>query len=56
LIASAQMHSRIPRLFQHSSWRFALDRHTVRYLAYQIAAYVILNLGEDVAMAAFMFC
>ncbi|WP_342619146.1 hypothetical protein [Rhodoferax sp. GW822-FHT02A01] len=56
MIAAARMRSRIPRLFQRSSWHFALDRNTVHYLAYQIAAYVILNLGEDVAMAAFMFC
>jgi hypothetical protein len=26
------------------------------YLAYRVADYVVLNLGEDVAMLAFMFC
>jgi len=25
------------------------------YLAYRLATYVVLNLGEDVALAAFMF-
>lgn len=26
------------------------------YLAYRLADYVVLNLGEDAAMLAFMFC
>ena len=25
------------------------------YLAYRVSAYVLMNLGDDVAMAAFMF-
>ena len=25
------------------------------YLAYRMSAYVLMNLGDDVAMAAFMF-
>jgi hypothetical protein len=50
------MRLRIALLFQQTSWHYTWDRHTVHYLAYQMAAYVMLNLGEDVAMAAFMFC
>ncbi len=26
------------------------------YLAYRVADYVVLNLGEDAAMVAFVFC
>ncbi len=26
------------------------------YLAYRVAAYVLMNLGEDAALVAFMFC
>jgi hypothetical protein len=26
------------------------------YLAYRFSAYVLMNLGEDAAMVAFMFC
>lgn len=26
------------------------------YLVYRLSAYVLMNLGDDVAMAAFMFC
>jgi len=26
------------------------------FLAYRVAAYVLMNLGEDAAMVAFMFC
>ena len=36
-------------------WHFAWDRDTARYLAYQVAAYVVMNLGDDVALAALMF-
>ena len=31
-------------------------RGTGWYLAYRLADYVVLNLGEDAAMVAFMFC
>jgi hypothetical protein len=34
----------------------AWTTQTAWYLAYCVADYVILNLGEDVAMVAFMFC
>ena len=26
------------------------------YISYRLAAYVVMNLGEDAAMVAFMFC
>lgn len=26
------------------------------YLVYRVSAYVLMNLGEDAAMVAFMFC
>jgi hypothetical protein len=26
------------------------------YLCYKVSAYVVLNLGEDAALVAFMFC
>lgn len=26
------------------------------YITYRVAAYVVMNLGEDAAMVAFMFC
>jgi hypothetical protein len=26
------------------------------YLCYKMSAYVVLNLGEDAALVAFMFC
>jgi hypothetical protein len=29
---------------------------TVVYWLYRVSAYVVLNLGEDAALAAFMFC
>jgi hypothetical protein len=29
---------------------------TVVYMVYRVASYVALNLGEDVALLAFMFC
>ena len=30
--------------------------HTLTYWSYAAAAYVLMNLGEDAAMVAFMFC
>ncbi len=36
-------------------WRLAWGRQTPRYLAYQAAAFVLMNLGEDVALAALLF-
>jgi len=29
---------------------------TVAYMVYRLASYVVLNLGEDAALLAFMFC
>lgn len=36
-------------------WHLAWDRATAHYLAFQLAAYVLMNLGEDVALAALLF-
>lgn len=35
-------------------WSPAVE--TALYLTYRIAAYVVVNLGEDAALVAFMFC
>ena len=32
-----------------------LNLEYASYLMYRLAAYLLMNLGEDVAMAAFMF-
>jgi hypothetical protein len=37
------------------AWHFAWDVDTARYLTYQLAAYVLMNLGDDVALAALIF-
>jgi hypothetical protein len=36
--------------------RAAWTPQTAWYLAYRLADYVVLNLGEDAAMVAFVFC
>lgn len=33
-----------------------LSMDTVIYLVYRLASYLTLNLGEDAAVLAFMFC
>lgn len=33
-----------------------LSMDTMVYLAYRLASYLTLNLGEDAAILAFMFC
>lgn len=33
-----------------------LSMDTLVYLAYRLASYLTLNLGEDAAVLAFMFC
>jgi hypothetical protein len=43
-------------LLQRQHGRLVWNREFANYLAFQMAAYVLLNVGEDVAMAAFMFC
>jgi hypothetical protein len=41
------------------AWMLAPNAWTAQtgwYLAYRVADYVVLNLGEDAAMVAFVFC
>jgi len=35
-------------------WSPAVD--TALYLSYRLSAYLLMNLGEDAALVAFVFC
>ena len=34
----------------------SLSSEALWYLAYRVSSYALMNLGEDAAMVAFMFC
>jgi hypothetical protein len=56
--AGAQAAPAVP-LWQRRAWMLspgAWTLDTAYYLSYRVADYVVLNLGEDAAMVAFMFC
>ena len=53
------MVTRLLARWPHRAWMLAPGAWTLEgghYLAYRLADYVVLNLGEDAAMVAFMFC
>ena len=53
------MISRLTAPWSRVAWLLALSAwtaHTAWYLAYRAADYVVVNLGEDAALVALMFC
>jgi len=45
----------IVRTLRRRNWHFEWSAETALYLGYRTAAYVVMNLGDDVALAALMF-
>jgi hypothetical protein len=53
------MVNRLVARLRQRAWMLAPGAWTLdtgHYLAYRVADYVVLNLGEDAAMVAFLFC
>jgi hypothetical protein len=53
------MVNRLVARWRQRAWMLAPGAWTLdtgHYLAYRVADYVVLNLGEDAAMVAFLFC